>query len=136
MISVELGGFDTHADQRERHDELMGRLDGALGAFLADLARTDAGKAAVVLVFSEFGRRVAENGAIGTDHGVAGPMFVLGHQIKGGLYGKHPSFETLDADDLIHTTDFRSVYAGVIESCFGVAHETVLGSKYPLVTVV
>ena len=136
VISVELGGFDTHADQRERHDELMNVLDGALGPFLADLGRSEAGKAAVVVVFSEFGRRVAENGAIGTDHGVAGPMFVLGHDIKGGLHGKHPSFETLDDGDLIHTTDFRSVYAGVIEGCFSVPHEKVLGAKYPLVKVV
>lgn len=136
VISVELGGFDTHADQRERHDELMAQMDGALGAFLADLGRSEAGKAAVVVVFSEFGRRVAENGAIGTDHGVAGPMFVLGHHIKGGLHGKHPTFETLDDGDLIHTTDFRSVYAGVIEGCFSVPHEKVLDSQYPLVKVV
>jgi uncharacterized protein (DUF1501 family) len=136
VISVELGGFDTHADQRERHDELMTILDGALGPFLADLGRSEAGKAAVVLVFSEFGRRVAENGAIGTDHGVAGPMFALGHQIKGGLFGKHPSFETLVDGDLVHTTDFRSVYAGVIEGCFRVPHEKVLGAKYPLVQLV
>jgi uncharacterized protein (DUF1501 family) len=136
VISVELGGFDTHADQRERHDALMAQLDGALGPFLADLARSEAGKAAVVLVFSEFGRRVAENGAIGTDHGVAGPLFVLGHQIKGGLHGKHPSFETLEEGDLVHTTDFRSVYASVIESCFGVPHDKVLGAKYPPVAVV
>jgi len=136
VISVELGGFDTHADQRERHDELMTILDGALGPFLADLGRSEAGKAAVVLVFSEFGRRVAENGAIGTDHGVAGPMFVLGHDIKGGLHGKHPTFETLDDGDLIHTTDFRSVYAGVIEGCFAVPHQKVLGAEYPIVKVV
>ena len=81
---------------------------------------------------TEFGRRVAENGARGTDHGVAGPMFAFGHGLKGGLYGKHPSLEKLDDGDLVHTTDFRSVYATAIQRCFGVKSEKVLGAKYPL----
>lgn len=132
VISVEMGGFDTHTDERNRHDQLMRTLDAALGPFLDDLARSEAGRKAMVVVFSEFGRRVAENGARGTDHGVAGPMFVLGHDLKGGLYGKHPSLEKLDDGDLVHTTDFRSVYATAIERCFGVKHDKVLGAKYPL----
>ena len=136
VISVEAGGYDTHTDERNRHDQLMRTLDAALGPFLDDLGRSEAGRKAVVLVFSEFGRRVAENGARGTDHGVAGPMFALGHDIKGGLYGKHPSLEKLDDGDLIHTTDFRSVYATAIERCFAVKHERVLGAKYPLVPYV
>jgi len=132
VLSLELAGFDTHTDQRSRHDNLMRQLDGALGAFLEDLGRSERGQAAIVLVFSEFGRRVAENGSRGTDHGVAAPLFVLGHRIKGGLLGKHPSFEKLDAGDLAHTTDFRSVYATLVERCFGLKHEDVLGAKFPL----
>jgi uncharacterized protein (DUF1501 family) len=114
----------------------MRTLDGALGAFLDDLAASERGKAAVVLAFSEFGRRVRENGARGTDHGVAAPMFVLGHAVKGGLHGAHPSLAKLDDGDLAFTTDFRSVYAAVIERCFGVAHEDVLGARFKLVPVV
>jgi len=132
VISVEMGGFDTHTDERTRHDQLMRTLDAALGPFLDDLGRSAAGRNTLVLMFSEFGRRVAENGARGTDHGVAGPMFAFGHGLKGGLYGKHPSLEKLDDGDLVHTTDFRSVYATAIQRCFGVKPEKVLSAKYPL----
>jgi uncharacterized protein (DUF1501 family) len=131
VFSVELTGFDTHSDQKNRHDALMRTLDAALPTFLADIAGTEAGKETVVLVYSEFGRRVRENGSNGTDHGVAGPMFVAGEAVRGGLYGKHPSLEKLDDGDLIHTTDFRSVYASVIQSWFGVEPVRVLGAKYP-----
>ena len=136
VLSVELGGFDTHTDERPRRDNLLKQLDAALGAFVDDLARSEAGKSAVVLVFSEFGRRVHENGARGTDHGEAAPMFVLGHQIKSGLHGKHPSLEQLDDGDVVHTTDFRSVYAAVIERCFTMQPDQVLGAKYPVLAVV
>jgi uncharacterized protein (DUF1501 family) len=136
VLSVELGGFDTHTDARPRRENLLRQLDGALGAFVEDLGRSEAGKNAVVLVFSEFGRRVAENGARGTDHGCAAPMFVLGHRVKGGLHGEHPSLEELDEGDLVHTTDFRSVYAAVVERCFGVLPEKVLGARYPRLDVV
>ncbi|MBK8178717.1 MAG: DUF1501 domain-containing protein [Planctomycetes bacterium] len=132
VFSVELSGFDTHSDQKNRHDALMARLDAALPTFLADLAGTEAGRQTVVVAFSEFGRRVRENGSGGTDHGVAGPMFVAGEAVRGGLYGKHPSLENLDDGDLIHTTDFRSVYATLIQSWFGVDAQRVLGAKYPL----
>jgi uncharacterized protein (DUF1501 family) len=131
VLSVELSGFDTHTDERPRHDATMKQLDGALGPFVDDLAHSEAGRNAVVIVFSEFGRRVAENGARGTDHGVAAPMLVLGHQVKSGLHGKHPALDKLEDGDAVHTTDFRSVYAAAIEHCFGVAHEKVLGARYP-----
>ncbi len=136
VISVELGGFDTHSGQRGRHDGLMSRLDGALSAFLADLEASEVGRRTLVLVFSEFGRRVAENASNGTDHGTAGPMFVAGAAVRGGLYGEHPSLAELDRGDLIHTTDFRSVYATAIETCFGIEHEEALGAKYPLLELV
>lgn len=130
VLSVELAGFDTHNQQRNRHDALMRTLDAALDAFLDDLARSEAGRNAVVLVFSEFGRRVAENGSGGTDHGTAGPMFVLGHRVRGGHYGAMPSLTDLDGGDLRHTTDFRSVYGEVIDSLFGLDHREVLGSSF------
>ena len=132
VFSVELSGFDTHSDQKNRHDALMKRLDAALPTFLADIGGTDVGKNTLVVAFSEFGRRVKENGSGGTDHGCAAPMFVAGDAVKGGLYGKHPSLTTLDDGDLIHTTDFRSVYSTLIQSWFGVDATRVLGTKYPL----
>tara|TARA_R110002096_G_scaffold104996_1_gene231203 strand:+ start:17676 stop:18899 length:1224 start_codon:yes stop_codon:yes gene_type:complete len=130
VISTSLGGFDTHSNQKGRHDNLMGTLDPALGAFLQDLNGTPEGRSAIVVVFSEFGRRVQENGSRGTDHGMAGPMFVLGHQVKGGLYGKAPSMTELDNGDLKFTTDFRSVYATVLDEGLGVDAKAVLGERY------
>ncbi|MDA1264790.1 MAG: DUF1501 domain-containing protein, partial [Planctomycetota bacterium] len=131
VYSVVLRGFDTHADQKADHDALMRTLDGCLGAFLADLRRSEAGRETVVLVFSEFGRRVQENASQGTDHGKAGPLFVCGAPVQGGLYGEHPSLSELDEGDLAWTTDFRSVYGELIEGWFGTPMETVLGARYP-----
>jgi len=135
-ISVELGGFDSHNNQRGQHDDRMRRLDAALTAFLDDLKGRTAGAEVLVLVFSEFGRRVQENGSRGTDHGTAGPMFVLGSKVKGGLYGKHASLTNLDDGDLMHTTDFRSVYATAIDRWLGADAPKVLGARYPLLPLV
>jgi len=132
VISVELGGFDTHNNQRPAHDACMKRLDAGLGAFLNDIAQSSAGGEVAVVCFSEFGRRVKENGSRGTDHGVAAPMLVFGPKVKGGLYGKHPSLTDLDDGDLKMTTDFRSVYGTVIEKWFKTEQEKVLDAKYPV----
>jgi uncharacterized protein (DUF1501 family) len=132
VISVELGGFDTHNNQRQAHDACMKRLDAGLGAFLNDIAGTSAGGEVVVVCFSEFGRRVKENGSRGTDHGVAAPMLVFGSKVKGGVYGKHPSLTDLDDGDLKMTTDFRSVYGTVIEKWFKAEQEKVLDASYPV----
>jgi uncharacterized protein (DUF1501 family) len=132
VLSVELMGFDSHNNQRNQHDARMRELDEALGAFLQDLHGTPAGANVVVVVFSEFGRRVHENGSGGTDHGVAGPMLVAGTNVKGGVYGRHPSLTDLDEGDLKHTTDFRSVYGTVVEKWFGAKQEPVLGQRYPV----
>ncbi len=131
VVSVEIGGFDTHQNQRNTHDGLMKRLDDALGAFLVDLKGRTAGDDVVVVVYSEFGRRVKENGSRGTDHGVAAPVLVLGNRVKGGVHGRHPSLTDLDAGDLKHTTDFRSVYGTIIDRWFGADHAEVLGARYP-----
>lgn len=131
VASVELDGFDSHNNQRGQHDARMRTLDGALTAFLDDLKGRSIEDEVMVVVFSEFGRRVQENGSRGTDHGTAGPMFVLGSQVKGGLYGKHPSLADLDDGDLIHTTDFRGVYMTAIERWFDADATKVLGARYP-----
>ena len=136
VVSTSLTGFDTHSGQRGTHDELMRRLDEGLSAFLADLSSSELGRDVVVLAFSEFGRRVAENGSAGTDHGTAGPMLVAGAGVKGGLFGEHPSLTELDKGDLTHTTDFRSVYGAMVEGCFGVRASDVLGAEYPRLALV
>ncbi len=131
VFYAELGGFDTHAQQRGRHDALMRELGAALAAFQADLEKQGAADRVAVVTFSEFGRRVKENASGGTDHGVAGPMFVLGSKVRGGLATRHPSLTDLDAGDLKMTTDFRSVYATVLEDWLGVRSEDVLGGAFP-----
>lgn len=133
VLSVTQGGYDTHEDQVRRHDILMKDLDRALGTFLEDVRGTPVGDNCVVMVFSEFGRRVADNASMGTDHGTAGPMFLLGKPVQGGIYGKHPSLTELADGDLVHTTDFRSVYATVLRRWFNLDAERVLGGKYDLV---
>lgn len=130
--SVSLGGFDTHADERGTQERLLGELDAALTPFAARLARSDRGKQAVVLVYSEFGRRVRGNASEGTDHGTAGPVFVLGDRVTGGFHGEQPSLTDLDDDDLKSTTDFRDVYATMLSDVLGTDPAKILdghGSK-------
>ena len=128
VIYVSMGGYDTHVNQKNRHDNNMRQLDAALGAFQKDLRRMGQADRVTTMVFSEFGRRVSENGSNGTDHGVAGPMLVLGDNIKGGLYGKHPSLTDLDKGDLKMTTDFRAVYAALLEDWMATKSGSLIGS--------
>lgn len=109
------GGFDTHNQQANSHDKLLGTLDNALKSFFADLKQQGNDKRVVVMTFSEFGRRVQENDSEGTDHGKASCLFVAGPGVKGGLHGKYPSLTDLSGGDLQHTVDFRSVYSSLIE---------------------
>ncbi len=132
ILSVSMGGFDTHANQRGDHDTLMRRIDRGLSSLATDLQQSAEGRETLIVVFSEFGRRASENGSGGTDHGKAGPMFILGQHVNGGLHGQHPSLRKLDEGDLRFNTDFRSVYGTVIETWFGIEHERVLGERYPL----
>lgn len=113
---VSHGGFDTHTGQVNSHDRLLGQLDSAMKSFFADLKKQGNHKRVVLMTFSEFGRRVAENASAGTDHGKASCMFVAGGGVKGGLYGKYPSLTKLSQGDLEHTVDFRSVYADLLGS--------------------
>lgn len=130
VLSIELAGFDTHNDQRRRHDRQMEALDRGLGAFLDDLDASEAGRDTVVCAFSEFGRRVAENGSRGTDHGTAGPVLVAGARVAGGFHGRPASLAALEEGDPRPTTDFRSVYATLVRALFGVAPEAVLGARH------
>jgi uncharacterized protein (DUF1501 family) len=112
--------FDTHVYQNDTHKRLLTYASDALSAFLTDLERIGRADDVVVMVFSEFGRRVPENVNLGTDHGAANLMFVAGKQVKGGQYGAVPSLTKLDeGDNLIHTTDFRRVYATMISGWLG-----------------
>jgi uncharacterized protein (DUF1501 family) len=112
--------FDTHVFQNDTHKRLLTYASDAVSAFMQDLERIKRADDVVVLIFSEFGRRVPENVNLGTDHGTANLMFVAGNQVKGGQYGKPPSLSQLDAgDNLIYTTDFRRVYASIVEGWLG-----------------
>jgi uncharacterized protein (DUF1501 family) len=117
--SVSLGGFDTHADERGTQQRLLTELDGALVPFAERMQRSDRGRNVVVLVYSEFGRRVRANASQGTDHGTAGPVFLMGERIHGGFYGAQPSLADLDDGDLKQTTDFRDVYATLLDNVLG-----------------
>jgi uncharacterized protein (DUF1501 family) len=125
--SVSLGGFDTHSDERGTQERLLGQLDTALAGFHRRLQATDRGKQVVALVYSEFGRRVRANGSDGTDHGTAGPVFLLGRGVRGGFHGAEPSLTDLDDGDLKFGTDFRSVYASVLDRVLGADPAQVLG---------
>lgn len=112
--SVSLGGFDTHANEKATQSRLLGALDSDLSRFLERVRKTKVGRKVVVAVYSEFGRRPRANANQGTDHGTAGPVFVLGEPVKGGFYGEQPSLTDLTDDDLRTTTDFRDVYATLL----------------------
>ncbi len=125
-----LGGFDTHANQLNSHSNLMRQVGDALNTFQKDLKKQGNTGKVMTMVFSEFGRRVAQNGSNGTDHGTAAPMFLIGDNVKHGLLGKHPSLTTLDEGDLKFNTDFREVYAAILEDWMGADSKAVLGKKY------
>jgi uncharacterized protein (DUF1501 family) len=132
VLFVSLDGFDTHANQAEGHGTLLAELSRSLAAFQRDLAARKLSDRVLVMVFSEFGRRVDENASRGTDHGAASCMFLVGERVKGGLAGQYPSLETLGDGDLIHNTDFRSVYATLLDGWLGCTPETVLGKAFPM----
>ncbi len=129
-VSFGGGSFDTHTQQAQRHPLLLSQLSDGLAAFQNDLDQMGKSDDVVTLCFSEFGRRVHENAGGGTDHGTASEMFIVGKPVKGGLYGEYPSLTDLDAGDLKFTTDFRSVYATVLDRWLGVNSEQVLGSRF------
>ncbi|MCS7274030.1 MAG: DUF1501 domain-containing protein [Candidatus Bipolaricaulota bacterium] len=134
ILYVTIGGFDTHAEQntaRVNHPMLLESIDKGLSAFYQDLVQMGVADNILMMTFSEFGRRVRENGSLGTDHGTAAPLFVLGNRVKGGLHGEHPSLRKLDDNgDLIYSVDFRSVYATILEDWLGADAQTILGKRF------
>jgi uncharacterized protein (DUF1501 family) len=118
-VSYQGNAFDTHVQQGDVHSRLLMYTADAVRAFLDDVARIGRADDVAVMMFTEFGRRVEENGSLGTDHGTAGPMFLFGKHVKGGLYGQPPSLTDLDDGNLKMTTDFRRVYATSIKEWLG-----------------
>jgi uncharacterized protein (DUF1501 family) len=131
VYSVTLGGFDNHAAEKDTHARLLAELDQGISGFVQTMAADPKAPPVVVMTYSEFGRRVAENASGGTDHGTAGPLFVAGTSVKGGFYGDEPSLTNLDQGDLKFTTDFRSVYATVLELVLGIDQKMSLPHAFP-----
>jgi len=126
--SVSLGGFDTHANERGAQAILLGVVSQGISKFMSQMRASNRSKDVVVLVYSEFGRRVRANASDGTDHGTSGPVFLLGERVKGGFYGEQPSLSNLKSDDLAVTTDFRDIYASVLEKILSTPAEKILGN--------
>lgn len=127
---VQLDGFDTHALQPDAHAGLLRQVGDAVSTFVKDLVAHGRGDQVMLMCFSEFGRRVAENASEGTDHGTAGPMFLAGTKVRPGLIGKHPKLSDLQDGDLKHHTDFRQVYATVLENWLGCDSRRILKGRY------
>ncbi|MGH9341456.1 MAG: DUF1501 domain-containing protein [Acidobacteriota bacterium] len=140
-----LGGFDTHADQIVSGDSLVGRhtvlletFSSAVKAFYEDMRSMGKENELLIMTFSEFGRRLSENGSLGTDHGTANQMFLLGGLVNSGIFGDHPSLEASALDpggDMLHNIDFRSVYASVLASWLGADPLAVIGEDWPLLPI-
>lgn len=123
--------FDTHVQQGDLHQRLLTYVSDAVAGFMKDMERIGRADDVTMLVFSEFGRRVPENTSLGTDHGTANHMYVIGRNVKGGHYGQPPSLTKLDeGDNLAFTTDFRRVYATVIEGWLRAPSQDVLRGKF------
>lgn len=134
--AVSLGGFDTHADEVQGQSTLLGTVSQAVTKFIGQMHATSRQNDVVVLVYSEFGRRVKANGTMGTDHGTAGPVFVIGNGVDGGkFYGDEPSLVKLNDGNLTVTTDFRDIYASMLEDVLRTPAAQVIpdwNSKLPL----
>ena len=123
--------FDTHAGELAAHTRLWSETSRAIGDFYDDLKEHNAGENVMLMVFSEFGRRVKDNGS-GTDHGAGGHCFIIGDQVKGGLYGEYPSLDAdkLDDGDLQHNNDFRGVYSTILEKWMGLDAKPIVGGEF------
>ncbi len=125
-----IGGFDNHANQRDNHAALLRQLSESVAAFVSDLQRSKLLDRVVVMTFSEFGRTLVENGRRGTDHGDAAPVFLFGGRLRGGLVGPHPNLDRLVGDAPESHTDFRRVYATMLDRWLGLDSQKVLGQRY------
>jgi uncharacterized protein (DUF1501 family) len=133
VIKVSHGSFDTHSLQRAPHERLLKELAEALAAFRTVLKQERLWDQTLVLTYSEFGRRAAENGGQGTDHGTAAPHFLLGGRVRGGFHGQQPSLTHLTDGDLVHHVDFRSLYATVARRWWGTGSEFLGRREFPLI---
>ncbi len=125
--SVSLGGFDTHANEANAQAALLGTVSASLSRFMSQLKTTTRSNDVTVMVYSEFGRRVRGNASQGTDHGTSGPVFLIGEKVSGGFYGDQPSLSQLIDGDLAVTTDFRDIYATVLDGILKTPTEQILG---------
>jgi uncharacterized protein (DUF1501 family) len=130
IFYVSIEGFDTHAGQAPTHNNLLSELADGINSFFRTLKESGDADRVRLMTFSEFGRRVQENGSKGTDHGAASCLFVAGPSVKGGVVGKHPSLADLDAGDLKYHTDFRRIYATLLDTWMGCESKSVLGEKW------
>lgn len=126
-----IDGFDTHAGQAPAHAALMSTVGDAAAAFHEDLAHQGEHRRVVSVMFSEFGRRVDENGSAGTDHGTAAPMFIIGEKVHAGPLGGQPSLEDLEEGDLRFHTDFRSVYSTLLTEWLHIPAAEVIAEEFP-----
>jgi uncharacterized protein (DUF1501 family) len=127
---VSLGGFDTHGGQLGTHAQLLKQLSEGMAAFQRDLTRRGLADQVLTMTFSEFGRRPSENESKGTDHGTAAPLFVMGSRVKAGLHGTAPSLDVGPNRDLTFSTDFRRIYATVLDRWLGCDSKAVLGASF------
>jgi uncharacterized protein (DUF1501 family) len=130
LYVVTISGFDTHTQQLTTHNTLLSRVNLAINAFYSDLFLNGISGRVVGMTLSEFGRRVAENGAIGTDHGTAAPMFLFGDLVNGSVYGTNPDLVNLTGGNLIHQHDYRQVYASVLKQLFAASDNELLNVLY------
>jgi uncharacterized protein (DUF1501 family) len=134
VLYIQHGSFDTHVTQKQTQDRLLADFANAIDAFYTDLAAHGNDGRVLTMTFSEFGRRVPENASRGTDHGEAAPVFLIGGGVKGGLYGQHPDLAQLNMGNLPFSTDFRSVYATVIERWLGRPSAAIVGGTFSPLT--
>ncbi|HEY9773814.1 MAG TPA: DUF1501 domain-containing protein [Planktothrix sp.] len=130
IYNVSLGGFDTHAAQQRTQASLLQQLSEGITAFQKDLEDHHLDQDVMIVTISEFGRRVAQNNGNGTDHGTAEPVFIVGSGVKGGVYGEYPSLNNLDSGDLKFTTDFRSIYATLLDRWLKGDSKQILGGRF------
>jgi uncharacterized protein (DUF1501 family) len=130
LFYASIDGFDTHAAQAFAHGNLLRQVSEALAAFFRDLAARGHRDRVLMMTFSEFGRRADENGSRGTDHGSGAPMLLVGGRVRSGIVGAHPSLTALDDGNLRHHTDFRQVYAAILDRWLGVPSRQVLGQEF------
>jgi uncharacterized protein (DUF1501 family) len=138
IFYVSQGGYDTHTGQRGGQDGRLRELGDAVKAFTDDLTNMGEFNRVMIMTFSEFGRRVNENGSQGTDHGAAAPMFLIGSHIKSGLLGAEPSLAPADLQDgdIKYNTDFRSVYASILQDWLKTNSVPILGKQFPTLPIV